>query len=55
MLDGLDVESLQAVRRTFSGTAQWYARSQFFRIKILSPPRTVLCQSLIGKLSKQIV
>ena len=22
---------------------QWYARSQFFRIKLLSPPRTVLC------------
>src|SRR5687767_14908281 len=43
-----DVEPLQAVRRTFSGTAQWCARSQFFRIKLLSPPDTVLRQCLIG-------
>ena len=52
MRDGLNVEPLQAVRRTFSETAQWYARSQFFRIKLLSPPRTVLCQSLIREIGK---
>jgi hypothetical protein len=36
----------------FSGTAQWCARSQFFRIELLSPPSTVLCQCLVGKVTK---
>ena len=47
-----NVEPPQAVRRTFSETAQWCEKSQFVRVKLLSLSGVVFCQGLVRKLSQ---